>query len=179
MKVKFDFDEPAAVRFDRLLAERQRRVTNLAPAHRAIADDFHDLEDAVFHTQGRLLTGSGWRSLSPKWKAMKARRGLSTRILEMASGGQMGRLRRSLVVPGAPWQVLRLRGDSVEVGTSLSIAKIHQTGGVATVGQGPSRRSVRIPRRRFVSLRRVDKARWLAIYEQHLFEGRIGARRAA
>lgn len=169
MKIKFDYDETAAARFQRLLNEREQRVRNLDPVHEAIVADFHDLEDAVFHTQGRLLTGSGWKSLSPKWLATKRRLGLSQRILEMAPGGKMGRLRRSLVVPGAPWQVLRMRDDSVEVGTSLGIAKVHQTGGVVALGH----RQVRVPRRRFVSLRRVDKARWLSMYEQHLFTGRI------
>lgn len=171
-RVNFKLDDDGAVRYAALLETRARRALNARPAFETIADDIENLEDAVFRTQGRLLTGSGWRQDSAPQRAEKHRRGLADRVLEMATPGGIGRLRRSLTTDGAPWSVRKVTNDEAERGTSLGIARIHQTGGTATIRRGKrGTQQVRIPRRRFMQTRRVDRLRWLGVLEDHLQTG--------
>lgn len=177
MRVRWTYDDRALQEYEALVAERARRVMDVRPALHVIQHDFHDIEDAVFRTEGRLIRAT-WRPLNEAWAKWKARRGLSPRMLEMAKGGRIGRLRRAMTVPGAPYQVLRISDTAIEVGTSLGIAKIHQKGGSVVItkpNQEP--RSVTIPRRRFVGLRRSDKDRWLGYFAAYIHKGDVHIRR--
>lgn len=171
--VNFRLDDEGAVRYSALLEERRRRVTHASPAFETIADDIENLEEAVFRSEGRLLTAAGWRPNSAPQRAEKHRRGLADRVLEMAHPGGIGRIRRALTVESAPWSIRRVTNEEAERGTSLGIARVHQTGGTATIRRGKhGQQQVRIPRRRFMQARRVDRLRWLGVLEDHLRTGR-------
>lgn len=170
MRVELKLDEAELKHFQEIVEERGRRGTNMRPALEAVADDFLDLEESVFATQGRLVLAAGWKKLSPKWLKFKTSHGLSPRILEMTQGG--GRLRRSLTVHGAPWQLRDVTNDEVVVGTTLGIANVHQKGRTVRIGN----RTVKIPARKFVRLRRTDKQRWIDLQQSYLSTGTVTGR---
>lgn len=171
MQFQLDFDQKTRRLVEGVIAERQRRSVSMRPALEAVAADFAAIETEAFATQGRAI-GSSWRSLSPAYRAWRARTGRGTTVLKYANA-QGGRLLRSLTVPGAPWSLRRVTDDDVTVGTSLGIAAVQQRGGVVTI-QG---RRVTIPRRRFVNIRSSDKLRWVGYAQQYLDHGGVQFRR--
>lgn len=199
VRIRWDYNEATLREYQDLLAERRRRVLDMRPALSVIEHDFFDLEDAIFRSEGRLINAR-WKPLNKAYARWKLRRGMSPRTLEMARGGRVGRLRKSLTYPGAPWQVLRMNDTSIEIGTNLGIAPVHQKGGTVqlqgtrtrTVNRGnitpgvgatvervkvTQTRTAKIPRRRFVSLRRADKDRWLGYFAAYIHKGEVHIRR--
>lgn len=162
MRVELKLDEAQLQAFERLVEERQRRAMDMTPALEEVADDFLELERRVFDTQGRVVLSAGWRKLSKSWTKFKQTHGLSPRILEMTQGG--GRLRRALTVKGAPYQLRHVTDEEVVVGTNLGIARIHQKGGKITLHG----HAAKIPSRKFVRLRQVDKVRWIGELQSYL-----------
>jgi phage gpG-like protein len=176
VKVVFKLDEGDLARLDRLIKERQDRGTDMRPVLREVSTDFFDLESQLFESQGRLILGRGWKKLNPKWLAYRQANGRGSRILEM-EGGAGGRLRKSLTVPGAPYQRLDVSADELVVSTRLGIAKVHDRGGTVTISNASGTRTVKIPRRRMVRLRREDKLRWLGAAQRFISDGGAGRRR--
>lgn len=172
IRVDIDIDKPALFSVADTFEARERRVRDMRPALTTMARDFEALEDRVFRSQGGAI-GVRWAPVSPMWRRYKARRGLSMRILEMAPAGQIGRLRAALTLSGAPYAIRRISTHDLVAGTNLGIAKIHQTGGTVTI-RG---RTVKIPRRRFVSLRRPDRQRWTHYAGEYIFRGSTRTRR--
>lgn len=175
MRVQFALDADDVDRFGRLLSERERRGTDMSPALRRIALDFMAVEEQVFASAGRLILGRGWKKLNPTWAAYRARTGRGSRILEMG-GGAGGRLRKSLTIPGAPYQRLDISDDEMVVSTRLGIAKVHAAGATIIITNASGQRTVKIPRRRFVRLRREDKVRWIGYAQDYLSNGRVSQR---
>lgn len=171
MLVEFSFDQRARAVFQGQLDDLRRRGVSMHPALAAVADDFLELEEQVFETQGRRI-GATWRPLAEWWRRYRETHGLGTKILryENARGG---RLYRSLTQRGAPWQLRHIDADSVTVGTTLGIAPTHQKGGSATVPTRGGQRQIQVPRRRFVQLRLIDKHRWIAYQQEFLMTGRV------
>jgi len=174
--IEFRLSESDLADLDRLLADRGERGTDMAPVLNELVTDFLDLEEQLFASQGRLILGRGWKKLNPRWLAYRQAKGRGSRILEM-EGGEGGRLRRSLTVRGAPYQRLTVRADGMEVATRLGIAAVHDRGRTITITNASGTRTVKIPRRRIVRLRREDKVRWLSQAQDYISTGRIGSGR--
>lgn len=172
IRANIDIDRPALLSVADTFEQRERRVRDMRPALTTMVRDFEALEDRAFRTQGRSI-GAPWKPVSEMWRRYKARRGLSSRILEMAPAGQFGRLRAALTITGAPYSVRRMGSHDMVAGTNFGIARIHQTGGTTRI-RG---RVVTIPRRRFVSLRRADRQRWTSYAGEYIFHGSTRTRR--
>ena len=175
MRIEFKLDAADLAAFDRLVADRQQRGTDMRPVLRELSTDFFDLEEQLFASEGRLILGRGWQKLNPKWLAYRQRQGRGSRILDM-EGGAGGRLRRSLTVPGAPYQRLDIDADEMVASTRLGIAGVHDKGRTLTIRNASGTRTVKIPRRRLVRLRRQDKLRWLGASQHFISTGRLGGR---
>lgn len=135
------------------------RARNAKPLFESLADDFLDVEAELFRSQGARAR-ERWKALAPGYLQEKLEAGHGSRIMEIMSP-KGGRLRRSLTVKGAQYQVRRVRNNGMIVGTNLGIAKIHQRGGMAPVEAGPNAgRMYRIPRRRLIHVPDRDVARW-------------------
>lgn len=175
MRIVFKLDADDLARFDRVIEQRQERGTNLRPAMKVASTDFMALEQQVFATQGRVILGSGWKKLNPKWADYRRSQGRGDRILQM-TGGAGGRLRKSLTVPGAPYQKLTVTDDEMVVAITLGIATIHAKGSTITINNASGKRTVKVPRRRFVRLRREDRLRMLSYAQDYIETGRTAFR---
>lgn len=174
MRIGIEALEEEWRRYERKLADRERRAEDMTPSLEAAADDFLELEDAVFRSEGRIV--GGWAPLSPGRLAVKRRLGLTERILESAPGGAVGKLRRSLTRKGGH-HVRRIRADEMVAATSLGIAKMHDKGGTLTRRHRSGRtQTSRIPARPLVRLRREDERRWLGYQQTYLETGRVRVR---
>ena len=162
MRINVRLDDQAVRSLLDKLDGRAERASAARPAMEALADDFLAIETEAFRTEGRIF--GGWRRNAAWWRDWKARQG-GGRILEMPTP-QGGRLRRSLTEKGAPWQVRRVSGSRIEVGTSLGIAGPLQRGGRA--GEVSN-----IPARPIVRLRKVDRERWKGILGEYIATGSV------
>lgn len=129
------------------------RGADLSPAYRVIGDDFLQLEERQFASEGSYASG-GWAPLAQSTLTRKARLGLDMRILHATL-----RLRDSLTRQGAADSIRRITSDEVVLGTSVPYASFHQTGGE------------RLPRRRPVELREADRRRWVKVIQRFLVTG--------
>ena len=148
-----------------------QRAERTRPLFEQISDDFRAQSDQVWRTQGA-ATGRRWKRLNPDYLKRKIRKGLGSGILENTSK-RGGILRRSLTRARAKGSMQRVTRDSVELGTRIGIARIHQQGG--TVPLKPPHghvRRVRIPARPFVVVTDETRQRWSGLVADHLVDGR-------
>ena len=144
-----------------------QRVTDLRPAWEEIADDFLDIEEDVFATQGASL-GRRWKPNVGWWADYKRKHyGPDSGVLV-----QTGRLKKSLTSEGAPWALRDVRPAQLRMGTTLGIAAIHQKGGTLT----KRGRQVRIPARPFVRARQQAR-HWTLFVDDYVLTGRAGLNR--
>ena len=116
-------------------------VKDLTPFWPTIADDFRELEEKQFDTQGGSGSG-GWTALSPAYATWKARHYPGKGILV-----RTGALRSSLTTGGAG-HIEKKSADRLEIGTSVPYAIYHQKG------------TRKMPKRPPVELSEADKMRW-------------------
>ena len=131
------------------LALKDARAIN-----RKIADDMMRVIKMTFMGQGRRYGGS-WYALDIATVREKRRKGLDHRILIAR-----GRLMDSYTKPRSRNQILRIDRDSIELGSRLGYAAIHQFGDEA---KG-------IPARPFIDFDPRDHARWARIVETELMQ---------
>lgn len=161
-------------RADRRFAEMARRASAAQPAFGAMADDFHGIMDQAFATEGAIF-GQRWRPLVPQYLERRQRQGRGSNILELL-GGKGGRLRAALTGRSSKWSVRRVKARSLEIGTNLGIARVHQKGGVVAIPSGPFKPAVRIPARPFIGIRDSDRDRWARILSDWIVHGDVDRR---
>ncbi len=122
---------------------------DMTDAFQSLATDFYAMEARQFATQGGFGSG-GWAPLAPSTRAKK---GTGSRILV-----DSGALKGSLTGPGSG-SIRKITPDEMEVGTSISYAQYHQHG------------TSRMPMRKPVELRAVDKVRWVKVLQGHIIGG--------
>lgn len=137
---------------------RLDQVTNAAErpkkALEAMADLFFDKIEPQYWRSVR------WQPLTPESARRKSKRGRPTTPL---TGGA---LEASLTRRGALYQVREVTEDSVRVGTSDPVARIHNVGSY----KAPE---ANIPRRRLIRLRPNDRAAFRLLMAAHVM-GRTG-----
>lgn len=125
---------------------------NMRPGLELVADDMMKVIRTNFESQGR-RGGGAWKGLKPKTLQAKLKRGEGARIL-IASGALMD----SMTVRGDPEQKLRVTGKSIELGSYLKDAPVHQRG------------NENIPARPFIKFLPTDRVRWTKIVQTTLLE---------
>lgn len=121
---------------------------NTGPVFSLIYEDMLRVEKAIFSSQGRRGGGS-WKRLKPD--TIK-RKGHNVILVDQ------GNLKQSLTEPGAPYQILNMTKTTIEFGSELATAAIHQRG-------APSRN---IPPRPMISFTNRDIGRWSNLLVDHL-----------
>jgi phage virion morphogenesis protein len=125
----------------RLLAEVQGRLSDLAPALTAIKEVALDSIRENFNQSGR----------PDAWAPLRYRQGKPLILT--------GRLRASIT--GV------VEGSSVVLGTNVEYAPLHQYGGTSTWGK----RTVTIPARPYMMVQREDETTFGQILTEHLTRG--------
>lgn len=147
--VRIELDVFGDKQVSRELLRFRDAAADMKPALEEIADDFLDIEERQFSSEGRYGSG-GWAPLAPSTLAGKVRRGYDTRILH-----ERLRLRRSLTTRNQD-HIRKITSDSMFVGTSVPYAIYHQHG------------TSHMPRRRPVELPARDRDNWVKILQRHL-----------
>lgn len=141
---------------DRLLdqlGDLELRADALAPAFRAVADDFRKLQRA------RFAGGGKWAPVSPEWAARKA---------------QQGRPRRPLVYSGQLEASFASRSDRYhreDIGRDELVVKSRSPLLNIVASTNPGRGHDK--RRQLVELSRADRRRWVRIVERYLLRGEL------
>jgi phage gpG-like protein len=141
-----DFGDP--VKEAQRLREVGMKAADTKPVMWRIAYDMMRVEGEIFASQGRRGGGS-WKPL----KSRTARRKGSTIILIESSD-----LVKSMSVPGAKYQQLKVTNYRVNLGTSRPWAFTHQFGSIDR----------NIPRRPFVKFESRDVDRWRQWIYDHI-----------
>lgn len=108
----------------RILDGISYRAEDLRPVWQIVAEDFYQVEEEQFATEGRF--SGGWEQLSERYKAWKERHYPGQPILVLT-----GALREAFTSPNARGSICWLDHDSMMVGVSLDVlpyAAYHQTG---------------------------------------------------
>lgn len=121
------FEVAGVLQLSRILSRFADGVEDLEPAFEQIADDFLEIEQRQFESEGSSGSG-GWQELAPSTRAQKARRYPGRRIL-VASG----RMEKSLTERGGEHirelSPLELRlGSSVTSDSGFPYPLAHQRG---------------------------------------------------
>lgn len=129
-------------------------VQHLEEPFNAIANDFYDIENRQFDSEGGYGSG-GWAALSDVsegkgYASWKAKHFPGTSILV-----RWGNLRESLTMMGG-YNIRDVEPLSVTLGTMMPYAKWHQRG------------TGRMPQRRVIDLTEDDKSRWVKIIQAYL-----------
>ncbi|MHB0874567.1 MAG: phage virion morphogenesis protein [Anaerolineae bacterium] len=133
-------------------------VTDVSEAFEDIADDFLQLEDRQFSSQGAEGSG-GWKVLSTAYAAWKERYYPGARILE-----RDGWLRASLTQKNAPYGIREISATKLELGTTVPYGMWHQTG------------TDEMPARPPIQLNDDDKRHWGKLVHEYLYQlARAGA----
>jgi phage gpG-like protein len=135
----------------RRLRGMEERAANLAPIFEKLAADFYRFEGDVFRTEGAVNASGQWKPLSPRYAAWKAKRYPGRRILRLT-----GKLRSSLVKPGAEGNIEEITPTSMTLGTSIPYAGFHQRG------------TRRMPARKVIDLPNRMMTRWARMTEEYL-----------
>jgi len=130
VKITVEGDERLADAFEQFA----RKVADLRPQWPAVAGKFYEHVRATFDSQGF----GTWKPLSSRYAAWKRRHFPSPSILEAT-----GNLRRSLTSQSTPNSIYRAAPLSLELGTTVRYARLHQFG--ATLKTGP-RKSKKAPK---------------------------------
>lgn len=160
MGVVVDVDTESG-RAQRMLREIADRGNDWQGVLGEVLLDFHKVEQRVFQQEAEPGGGS-WPSLDRRYLEKRREQGLGTKMLQY-EGGDGGKLRKSLTQPGAPHSYVRIDADTLQVGTKLGIAAVHQKGGRVA--------GSRIPQRRFVGVTDETRDRWAGILADHLKVG--------
>lgn len=140
---------------DRELLKYQDRADDMTPALQFLADDFYEMEQRQFASQGGFAS-AGWAPLSPTYAAQKAAAFPGKGILEAT-----GDLLESLTRPGVR-AIRDISPDELHVATRVPYARFHQTG------------TRKMPRRRVVEFRAQDRVRWVKVLQSYLETGHPG-----
>lgn len=116
LRVQALFDD---LRFRNTARDIQRRAEHPRPIFDAFVDDFYDEQKEMFRTRGK----GRWRKNTPAWVRKKQHQGRGDRVMVYT-----GQLERSLTHKGARYGVLEYTRDSVTVGSSDPVARLHQEG---------------------------------------------------
>lgn len=156
--MRLDIELAGDVQLRRELLRWSDAVSDASPAFRAIAQrgsgeagvySLRGIERRQFDSQGEFASG-GWAPLAPATVRLKARKGLSRRVLRAT-----GALEASLVGPG-PGHVEIVQPHQLVFGTSDRKARFHQSG------------TRRMPRRRVLELREQDRRNFVRILQRHM-----------
>lgn len=134
----------------------------MSPVFHTLADDFLNIEQKQFSTEGAYASG-GWKPLSAAYLAAKTARGLDPRILHATLA-----MEKSLTIRGAPGQVRRITRDEMVVGTSVKSKKGFP---YPAVHQNPV--TSPLPRRRPIELRPQDRIDWVKRLQTYLIYGLV------
>lgn len=115
-----------------------------------IEQEFYEIEVRQFATSGQ----GRWPALSPAYAARKQRTHPGQPLMV-----RDGELRESLTRQGGKWQVRRLTGNTLEIGTNRPGAAAHQD----------SKRSW-LPVRKVIDISAAEVARWRNVYGVYVRE---------
>jgi len=125
------------------------------PALEKIADLFFTGVEPAYWREKR------FKPLSPKYLRRKLAKGYPAEPLVMT-----GDLKRSLTVPGADFQVREIKPDSVRVGTSDPVARLHRRGSYKSKDSG-------IPARPPIRVRPKDREAFRQLMAAHVMRGTV------
>lgn len=132
------------------------RATDMRPAFEDLADDFLDVENQQFSSQG--MFSGGWRPLAASTIERKRRAGLDLRILHATHA-----MRNALTHKGAKGGVRRIRADEMFVGVDVRSKKGYPYPKAHQLGRG-------VPKRRPVEFNEVIRKRWMKRLQRHIIE---------
>jgi phage gpG-like protein len=118
------------------------RASHMRPVMEDIADDMMSVFGRVFDSQGRRGGGS-WAGLKPDTIRQKVKAHEPLWILI-----QTGALRASVTERDAPFQMLRVTNNSINIGSYLPYARAHQEG------------NEHVPARPYLRFTHYDAERW-------------------
>jgi phage gpG-like protein len=127
---------------------------NAAPAFDRIATYLMRITEKQFESQGRRGGGS-WARLTPAWAQRKVALGGDPRILHFT-----GALRRSVTTRKARGQILVVQRDSLQFGSELEYAAVHQRGHTA----------MNIPARPYLKLLTIDRRAIGSLISEHVMD---------
>lgn len=146
--VDFTFEVMGDAQILRSFSRLADEVKDWTPAWGMIRDDFKEIEQRQFDTQGHYGSG-GWKVLSKKYERWKEKhypgRGIMVRT---------GVLRESLI--GGDQFVYRPEPLQMTIGTQVPYAVYHQKGGPV------------MPKRPLIELTKADKKRWSKLMGSYL-----------
>ena len=152
--VQFSLNIEGEEQVSRMINRTTDRAEDLRPFLDAVATFLPQIMEEQFSSEGA-RTG-GWAPLSPDYADQKAKKWGNQPIL-VASG----RMRRSLVGSGEGSISRQVGRDSLEFGTDIPYAGLHQTG------------TSRMPMRRILDLKEDDRKAILKMLQRHLFGARL------
>lgn len=175
--MNIEFDVQGMDRAIQTVRGVEDRTTDARPAFTAMVDDFRQMQEIVFLTEGGAI-GRPWKPLAPAYLRNKVSAGRGSHILQLLgpnprTGHSGQRLMHSLMRGPNPWNVTRIGQDEMEAGTKLGIADVHQRGGTVTT---PRAGTVTIPARPFVALTQADADRWSELLARWLGRGEAPTR---
>jgi hypothetical protein len=134
------------------------RALDYRPIFSVLSDDWDELVDEQFETEGRRSLPGGWRRLSESRIKQKAAQDLDPRIMHATLA-----LRNSLTKKGARGSIRRIRPHLLLRGTSIFYAPYHHN---------PSSGS-RLPRRPIYIFTNRDRAAWHDVMQDFIISGRV------
>ena len=151
MPFRLSFLVAGEAQIDRILSRFGDAVEDLSPAYEEIADDFLEIEERQFLSEG--AGSGGWAPLNPKYAARKKGPGLLRETLALF---------RSLTRRGAPGAIRRITKDSIELGSSITSEGGFPYPVAHAVGTS------KMPARPPIALIEADKTRWTKMVQRHL-----------
>lgn len=157
--MRLDLDVFGDTQFSRELLRFGERADDMSPAFTEIADQFLDIEERQFATQG--MYSGGWAPLKPATVRRKEELGHDPRILHATRA-----LRDSLTNRGHRDHVRRITDDELVVGTS-----VRSEGGFpyAAAHQNPKKGQTQ---RRPIEFNEAVRRDFVKIIQNHLVAGR-------
>ena len=147
----------------RILDGVEYRAQDMRPVWQILAEDFYQVEEEQFATEGGF--SGGWAELSERYKAWKEAHYPGQPILVLT-----GALREALTTPNAAGSIYDLQRDYMMIGASrkeIPYGPYHQTG-----WRSPKRW---IKARPPIALPESTKERWVAAIHAYLKGADLGA----
>ena len=155
---KIEFNVYGVKQISALFSRLGNKIKDFRPVWGKLRDDFYELEQAQFDSEGsRGLTGA-WQSLSPQYASWKEKKYPGRPIMVLT-----GNLKESLTKANHTNAIYRAKPQSMEIGTNDKKAQWHFLG------------SGRLPKppnaRRVIDLSNKDRTRWFKLIQKYTFKG--------
>lgn len=155
--MRVDIDVFGDVQFSREMLRMSDRAENMQPVFRTLAEDFHEMEEDQFNSEGGKFS-SGWKALQISTLAQKSAQGHDPRILHATLA-----LRNSLTKRSAPGAVYKVTREELVVGTNVKSKKGFP---YAAAHQNPKKGQTR---RRPIEFSELKKIEWIREMQHYLF----------